>query len=443
MRNKGLNNNLTDTISKGGVLYRPGEIPVLTKEQLAQANLVSKLPHDFPFANWEGMTTKQQLQQMKYSGLNPQEQWSLLNANVPLGVLKEHNQAQEYAEAQATPVQAPALLSAKAVQSLAQNIQNANTNSSISPSLQTNGLKQKLNILKEEYKQNPLGKASGSVGASVAPKAVGNVTANVGVGIINKEELKSDSKPSSTPLMIAFETEPPTKTPRVTPTPSPTPLPHPGPSPVIDERKITLLNRLKQKVNGDLNLLERVKGFNTTGSALGVVFDNEQTLERMASRYDVPKPVLQTIMFREQRFVDIRDTAADFLTEFGLRKQSSTGLMQVTTRTAIDAINYTIQKGYTTYKDLGINRDTPLTYEDKGDRSSVWNLLKNDPDFNIEVATQIVRMEADEMNGSKSITGYNSSELIKLFAVYNGSGAAALEYGTECYNWYQDFSWYN
>lgn len=181
MRNKGLNNNLTDTISKGGVLYRPGEIPVLTKEQLAQANLVSKLPHDFPFANWEGMTTKQQLQQMKYSGLNPQEQWSLLNANVPLGVLKEHNQAQEYAAAQATPVQAPALLSAKAVQSLAQNIQNASTNSSISPSLQTSGFKQKLNILKEEYKENPLGKASGSVGASVAPKAVGNVRANVGL----------------------------------------------------------------------------------------------------------------------------------------------------------------------------------------------------------------------------------------------------------------------
>ena len=48
MRNKGLNNNLTGSISKGGVLYRPGENPVLTKEQLAQANLVSKLPHDFP-----------------------------------------------------------------------------------------------------------------------------------------------------------------------------------------------------------------------------------------------------------------------------------------------------------------------------------------------------------------------------------------------------------
>ena len=65
MRNKLLNNNQSDYISKGGVLYKPGEIPALTKEQLTQASLVSKLPRDFPFANWEGMTTKQQLQQMK------------------------------------------------------------------------------------------------------------------------------------------------------------------------------------------------------------------------------------------------------------------------------------------------------------------------------------------------------------------------------------------
>ena len=233
MRNKLLNNNLADSISKGGVLYRAGEIPILTKEQIAQANLVSKLPRDFPFAKWEGMSTKQQLREMKSSGLNDQDQWSLLNSNVPLAVLNEHNQVQENAAAQASPVQAPSLLSAKAVQVLAHNIQNASTSSSISPSLQASGLKQKLNMLKEEYKQMPLGKASGSVGAAVAPKsnkptkAIGNVTANVGVGFIGHEEHKSDSKPSSTPQMITFETEPPTKTPRITPTPSSdlTPIP--------------------------------------------------------------------------------------------------------------------------------------------------------------------------------------------------------------------------
>ena len=66
---------------------------------------------------------------MKYSGLNPQEQWSLLNANVPLSVLNEHNQAQEYAAVQASPVKATVPVSAIAVQALAQNIQKASTNS--------------------------------------------------------------------------------------------------------------------------------------------------------------------------------------------------------------------------------------------------------------------------------------------------------------------------
>ena len=92
MRNKLLNNN-PNYISKGGVLYKPGEIPALTKEQLTQASLVSKLPRDFPFANWEGMTTKQQLRTIGYSGLTAQEQWTLLNASAPLKVLNEYNQA--------------------------------------------------------------------------------------------------------------------------------------------------------------------------------------------------------------------------------------------------------------------------------------------------------------------------------------------------------------
>ena len=40
MRKKLLNNNDITSISKGGVLYRPGEIPVLTKGQVEQAKLV-------------------------------------------------------------------------------------------------------------------------------------------------------------------------------------------------------------------------------------------------------------------------------------------------------------------------------------------------------------------------------------------------------------------
>ena len=154
MRNQLLNNNLTDTISKGGVLYRPCEIPTFTKEQLAQAKLVSKLPHDFPIANWESMTTKQQLQQMKYSGLNPQEQWSLLNASAPLKVLNEYNQAQDQATAQALVTKAIAPLAAKVVQSSAQRTPVTNAITLKSTALQKSAQQRQL----EEQNENILTK---------------------------------------------------------------------------------------------------------------------------------------------------------------------------------------------------------------------------------------------------------------------------------------------
>ncbi len=74
MRNKVRNDNPTNSISKGGVLYRPGEIPILTKAQVEQAKIVDKLPRDFPIANWENMTARQQQRMISRSGLNPQDQ---------------------------------------------------------------------------------------------------------------------------------------------------------------------------------------------------------------------------------------------------------------------------------------------------------------------------------------------------------------------------------
>ena len=140
MRKKLLNNNLTGAISKGGVLYRPGEVPTLTKEQIAQANLVSKLPKDFPFANWEGMTTKQQLQQMQYSGLNPQDQWSLLNSNVPLVTLNQYNQAQNQSNSTALAARvASSLVNAKAQGAANGKVQAAVGKPTVSTSLQNTG----------------------------------------------------------------------------------------------------------------------------------------------------------------------------------------------------------------------------------------------------------------------------------------------------------------
>lgn len=59
--------------------------------QKREAFLVSQLPNDFPIDGWENLSTKQQLHAMKYSGLNDQEQWELLNPSTSLKALASYN----------------------------------------------------------------------------------------------------------------------------------------------------------------------------------------------------------------------------------------------------------------------------------------------------------------------------------------------------------------
>ena len=59
--------------------------------QKREAFLVSQLPNDFPIDGWENLSTKQHLHAMKYSGLNDQEQWELLNSSADLNVLADYN----------------------------------------------------------------------------------------------------------------------------------------------------------------------------------------------------------------------------------------------------------------------------------------------------------------------------------------------------------------
>jgi len=152
MRKKLLNNSLTNSISKGGVLYRPGEIPTLTKEQITQANLVSKLPRDFPFANWENMTARQQQQTISRSGLNPQAQWALLNSNVPLVALNQYNQAQDETETRANATKIATTLMNVAAQATATAKSQATVGKpTVSTPLQTTAQQRKLDMKQEEY----------------------------------------------------------------------------------------------------------------------------------------------------------------------------------------------------------------------------------------------------------------------------------------------------
>lgn len=69
----------------------------LNGTQRAESALVAKLPSDFPIAKWDKMTTKEQYQTIRRSGLTDQEQWRLLNTSTPLEVLSLVNAAQNSA----------------------------------------------------------------------------------------------------------------------------------------------------------------------------------------------------------------------------------------------------------------------------------------------------------------------------------------------------------
>lgn len=284
MRKKLLNNNLANSISKGGVLYRPGEIPTLTKEQIAQANLVNKLPRDFPIANWESMGTKQQLQQMKYSGLNAQEQWSLLNSNVPLSALDQYNQAQTQSGSTMLAARVAASLVNTSAQVAAVKAQAAVGKPTVSTPLQTSAQLRKYDVWQEEYAPRYYGKATSGAGAAITPK--NTLGAAAAIKPVNRDGQSGNSEgdqgkkeswwdkflrnlltsqtqqsvanysalnnmftldkystynnggitPTSTPLKYNIDLVTPTPSPRMTPRPKPTPTPTPTPTPEPSKR---------------------------------------------------------------------------------------------------------------------------------------------------------------------------------------------------------------
>ena len=256
MRNTPSNSNGNTNAS---IVNGANRLTTLTKDQIEQAKLVSKLPNDFPVARWESMNTKQQLQAMKNSGLNPKEQWSLLNASAPLSALSQHNQAQTETETRAY-----------VARSLTQIAQSAtvktglqNTKYSNSSSLQITPQQRKLDMLQEEHDTKFLEKAAGRMSPPTKPnntdkspttyKPLESPPPKNANGDTGKKETWIDKLASLWDSIVdvftpekedtqtfTLTTLPPTKTPRMTPTPRLTPKATPTPTPTLElsERQI-------------------------------------------------------------------------------------------------------------------------------------------------------------------------------------------------------------
>jgi hypothetical protein len=74
---------------------------------------------------------------------------------------------------------------------------------------------------------------------------------------------------------------------------------------------------------------------------------------------------------------------------------------------------------------------------------NVWNSLHDDGNYNIGTVPLVLFEGAAEIGVSGLRLDYSASELQRIFARYNGTGADADHYGVELYGVYQIFERYN
>lgn len=306
MMNKIRNNSLLSGRATGSVNDSSNFHPTLSKNQVEQATLVKKLPNDFPIAHWEQMNTKQQLQAMKYSGLNRQEQWTLLNATAPLSTLNQHNQAQDEVATRSFVERSLAPLVAQIAQPASVKTGTPSTKSSNSTPLQKTPQQRKLDMKQEEYETrfyekeaarvNNTSKPVNPTKAPVAykpledtqPKDTGkgggtikewidNLVSDIRGFFGGSTPEKNTPKPvASTPTPVAIVNIPPTITPRMTPPPTPTPKPTSGFTKrqiLANEIVANALEGAKEEVPYSSSGRYGAKGFDCSGFVIAMCED--------------------------------------------------------------------------------------------------------------------------------------------------------------------------
>jgi hypothetical protein len=132
--------------------------------------------------------------------------------------------------------------------------------------------------------------------------------------------------------------------------------------------------------------------------------------------------MIQAIIFRETIFMGVDDVLADTAVSLGLRSDSSTGVGQIFAKTAITAHNsFTNNKIKLTKKNI----------------RKMWGDLQHKQTNIFYVGLELKRIKEIEYNYRN--VKLKKSQVVKIFARYNGSGSAAKKYGKETYEYYIQF----
>jgi len=132
----------------------------------------------------------------------------------------------------------------------------------------------------------------------------------------------------------------------------------------------------------------------------------------------VPKAMIQAVLFRELICIGTDDIAADLAVRSGKRSDSSTGLGQITAKTAMAAHN-----------------------PDNLTLSQMWELLQT-PEKNIEYVGHILKYEAKKQKITE-LNAITDEQRINIFGAYNAGPHYASDdgrrYGEATQSYYNEF----
>ena len=166
-------------------------------------------------------------------------------------------------------------------------------------------------------------------------------------------------------------------------------------------------------------------------------------IDTVAARYALRAPFIRALLYTELIRIDVLDPLADLLVRLnghragGIanKRDSSTGYGQIFGFVAINAANFAVARGLTTYPALGLP-DRRLDPSSPSDLRLVWNRLNREPEFNIELSALNLLAAADEVIGRIDFASFSPEEIQRVYTRYNGTAPQITAYGEEAYAHY-------
>lgn len=185
------------------------------------------------------------------------------------------------------------------------------------------------------------------------------------------------------------------------------------------------------------------------------ILANDDVVTAQSNRYNMRKALIQTSAYWEMRHYDLVDQAVDAAVVYyhtGVgggatpKRDSSTGIAQISGEVGIRAWNHCINKGYVS--------GTILAPASDDDIWTMWQKVNKDNAFSLQTVSLIHLWDAEGKEGGSNPPGgetvlrsmrlgYTEAEIFQVLRRYQGWGDEAEEHATKRMGLYQIFEKYN